>query len=61
MYGSVVKSSIEAFNQYEQNKKISQRFQARGYASDLLNQMDEFKDREKRKYNEMTEKEKMIN
>ena len=40
---------------------MSQRYQALGYANDLQKQMEEFKDREKRKYNEMSEKERMLN
>ena len=40
---------------------MSQKYQAYNYADDLKKQIEDFKDREKRKYNEMSDREKLIN
>ncbi|CDW75955.1 UNKNOWN [Stylonychia lemnae] len=61
VYGTVLKSSIDTLNQMDQQRKISQKYQTKEYADQLKRQIDDFKDRELKKYNEMSDRERQLN
>eukprot|EP00347_Sterkiella_histriomuscorum_P014310 403361362 len=61
VYGNVLQQSIQTLNQLDQDKKVSQRYQAREYADTLQRQIYDHKDRELKKYNEMSDREKQLN
>ena len=60
-YQTVLKTSIENLSQLDQERKQQQKYQNKEYGLELRRQIEDFKDRELKKYNEMSERERQIN